>query len=189
MYCSKLSWLAVGALTIVIVSSILDGIVFLTITITMTWHICTLSPKVQVGVFVWPYSLGIQMKWRIYIWHNLFIARISSFSAIAIFTKVCIQRTLLKMQLLPYAFTQWRYIWRLRYRITARRFRRFLRAKTYWIQWLTTWNIGRNSKMMRCAVTPLPCFFNKWLWIEVCDFQIKGWINVLHLNCNFNWCK
>jgi len=42
---------------------------------------------------------------------------------------------------------------------------------------------------MRCAVTALPWFFNSWLWIQVCVFQIRSWANCLHINCHFFWCK
>jgi len=43
--------------------------------------------------------------------------------------------------------------------------------------------------MMSWAVTALPWFFNSWLWIQVCVFQISSWANCLHIICDFFWCK
>jgi len=84
---------------------------------------------------------------------------------------------------------QWCRILRLRHKIAARQFRAFLCTKHYWNQRQANLNIGRNSKMMRWAETALPWFFNSWIWIQVCVFQIGSSANCLQKNCHFFWCK
>ena len=101
----------------------------------------------------------------------------------------CIHHAILKIQLRSYALMQWCCILRLHHKIVARQFPGFLCTKHYWKQWQTNLNIENNSKMMRCAVTALPCFLNSWLWIQVCVYQIGSWANCLHINCHFIWCK